>query len=333
MSFINNSLDSFANLNPRTLLLVGLSVIGVIVLLTVVKLMNPILFIAGIVASLAILYAVDRVYIPYFLPELSRLADRTKGSIMNNLEHRVDKYMVKGVLPLSTSEIYFNTNNPLSMNYVRMDKSVNAKGGSEQSYSFWLNKRASANYQDRVILLKGIKNQSAKAPLIKFGRNSNELVIEFNTIKKDDNRVVLDKDIFKVISGNDMWYLITVIFRDYFDPTDEGHPSGVQMLVYINDHLADSGHVFKDDALKLNNSPLYILPSVSEREYHNLNASIADVKYHNYALNQAQIMEMVRRGHNDEAYKTALQLNDSSFGDTKFYELGMRNNTEGVMSI
>ena len=72
---------------------------------------------------------------------------------------------------------------------------MNNSGGAELTYSFWVNKNSSqsANYKDRVILLKGLKssNVTVKAPLIKFGNNSNQLVIEFNTSKKDNNVVAL----------------------------------------------------------------------------------------------------------------------------------------------
>jgi hypothetical protein len=322
-------------LDPKWLILGIIIIIIIVILITITELMNPILFITGVLSAIVMLIFVDKVYIPYFLPGLNELQDNKKGSILSGREHKADKYMIKGILPLSTSEIMYNTNNKMSNQYVKMDKSVNASNGTELSYSFWLNKRPSPNYADRTILLKGTKNRSKndpveiKAPLIKFGNNSEELIIEFNTIKKKHNKVLINSDVFKVTAG-DTWYLVTVIFQDYKDPANGNKSTGVQVLVYLNDHLIESGKVFRDDALQLNNSPIYILPDINEKEYHNLSGRIADLRYHNYALSQSQIMDLHNQGHNKESYKTALQLNDSQFGDTTYYKLGLRNNTDGI---
>ena len=234
--------------------------------------------------------------------------------INKNINNKTNKYLIKGLLPLSNSEIQFNTYNEKAGNYVKMPISINNDGGSQYSYSFWLNKKPSQEYANRIILLKGLKNDNnttIKNPLIKFGNNSNELVIQFNTTNKDNNEIILGKDnnIFDITTG-DVWYLVTVVFKDSIN-TMTNFENGIVVLVYLNGSLIDSGHEFRNDTLKLNEGPLYILPSIKDQTHYNLNANLSDIMYHNYALSQYEIEKIYKEGPNIDQFKTAIDIRRS----------------------
>jgi hypothetical protein len=232
---------------------------------------------------------------------------------MNN---KINKYLIKGKLPLSTSEIKFNTYNYKAQNYVKVPQSINVDGGAQYTYSFWLNKKPSDEYANRIILLRGLKNDeiSIKSPLIKFGNNSNELVIQFNSTNNENNQIVLGKDtnIFDITTG-DVWYLVTVVFKDAINYRTN-FENGIVVLIYLNGSLIDSGHEYKHDTLKINDGPLFILPSINNQTHHNLNANIADLMYHNYALSQYEIEKIYKEGPNTDEYRTAVQIRNKGLG-------------------
>mgnify|MGYP006091387763 CR=1 FL=1 len=271
---------------------------------------SPILLVTGLVVAVLIIILNNKYYVNYFFPELIS-AQNNMVYINKNINNKTSKYLVKGLLPLSNSEIQFNTYNEKSGNYVKMPISINNDGGSQYSYSFWLNKKASQEYANRIILLKGLKNNNKiniKNPLIKFGNNSNELVIQFNTANKDNNEIILGKknNIFDITTG-DVWYLVTVVFKDSVN-TITNFENGISVLVYLNGSLIDSGHEFKNDTLKLNEGPLYILPSIKDETHYNLNANLSDIMYHNYSLSQYDIEKIYKEGPNTDQFKTAIDI-------------------------
>lgn len=328
-------IDKLATVDTKILLLGSFFILVILLYLSITKLMNPLLFISGFVLSIIIIYKMNSTYIPYFLPELTILKDKQTSSIISGRTYKTDKTLIQGVLPLSTSEITYITNDKTSDQYVNIPPSVNVDGGAQYTFTFWLNKKASPNYKNKAILLKGQMNPAdasgtrkvdIKSPLIKFGNNSEELEIHFNTLNNKDNKVVVNSDVFKVTAG-DAWFLITIIIKDYKDPEENGRANGVQVLVFLNDSLIDSGSVIKGDALKLNNSPMYILPKINNDDYTNLSGRISDLIYHNYALNQEQITNILNKGPTTSAYKTALQIDDIPSGNMKIFGLGIPNKT------
>ena len=278
---------------------------------------NPILLVTGVVVAISILLLHNKYYIKYFFPELVE-SQEDIAYIKRNMNNKNSKYLIKGLLPLSNSEIRFNTVNTKSHNYVKMPISINNEGGSQYTYSFWLNKKASTEYANRIILLKGLKNDNiaVKSPLIKFGANSNELIIEFNTTKGDE-QVILGRsnNIFDITTG-DSWYLVTVVFKDLIDYRTN-FESGMTVLVYLNGSLIDAGHEFKNTTLKLNDGPIYILPAISGQTHHNLSGNLSNISYHNYALPQHEIEKIYKEGPNTDQFETAVDLRrNSSMKDT-----------------
>ena len=264
---------------------------------------------AGVVIAILILLLHNQFYIPYFFSELDELHD-DKRYILTNTNNKTDKFLIKGILPLNNNEIVYNTVNIKSQKYVKLSKSINNQGGSQFSYSFWMNKYSAdepSNYANRIILLKGLKaeNVIVKAPLIKFGNNSDELVIEFNT-SKNDKRITIDETKFNLTSGN-KWFLVTVVFQDFVNP-DDNFEEGIYVSVYLNDSLINSGYTYKDHSLRLNNSPLYILPNVNNSDFNSLSGKLCDMRYHNYALSQMDIKDLYNNSLNEVPFKTALDL-------------------------
>ena len=263
----------------------------------------------GVVIAILILLLHNQFYIPYFFSELDELSSDNRY-ILTNTNNKTDKFLIKGILPLNNNEIVYNTVNIKSQKYVKLPKSINNKGGSQFTYSFWMNKYVSddsSSYANRNILLKGLKAENViiKSPLIKFGNNSDKLVIEFNT-SKDDKRITLDESKFNLTSGN-KWFLITVVFQDFVNHEDS-FEEGINVSVYLNDSLINSGYTFKHHSLRLNNSPLYILPNVNNSNFNSLSGKICDMRYHNYALSQMDIKDLYNKSLNEEPFKTAIDL-------------------------
>tara|TARA_Y100000389_G_C17461354_1_gene521974 strand:+ start:2379 stop:3317 length:939 start_codon:yes stop_codon:yes gene_type:complete len=274
---------------------------------------TPILLVTGLVVAVLILILNNKYYVNYFFPELVAAQDDIVY-IKKNMNNKINKYLIKGQIPLSNSEIEFNTYNDKSGNYVKMPISINNDGGSQYTYSFWLNKKPSQEYADRIILLKGLKDDNditIKNPLIKFGDDSDKLIIQFNTTNNNNNEIVLGENnsIFDITTG-DIWYLVTIVFKDSYN-NKTNFENGVVVLVYLNGSLIDSGHEFKNDTLKLNEAPLYILPSIKDKTHHNLNSNLSDVMYHNYALSQFEIEKIYKEGPNTDQFKTAIDIQRS----------------------
>jgi hypothetical protein len=216
------------------------------------------------------------------------------------------------MLPLNNSEIVFNTTNMNSSNYVKLSKSINNPSGAEMSYSFWLNKKSSTaqKYSNKVILLKGLKNSEIKCPLIKFGDKSNEFIVQFNT-SGGTKEVCIGDDCNNPtpvsITDGDKWYLITIVLKDFRNPNDN-FEEGINVLVYLNGSLVNSGTVIKGHTLKTNNSPLYILPKIDSTDYNSLSGIITDMKYFNYALDQVEVNKLYNTALTEEPFKTAIDL-------------------------
>ena len=276
-----------------------------------VKLNQHSKIIGGVLSGIIIILLNHRYYIPYFFPELNDLRD-DKRFILTNTRNKYNLFLIKGILPFNNNEIIFNTTNSTSQKYVKIPNSINNKNGAELTYSFWINKKSAqaSEYANRVILLKGLKSSEVKCPLIKFGDSSDKLVIEFNTSDGTEEVCIGDTCTEPTtfnITGGSRWYLVTLVLQD-FRNADDNFEEGINVLIYLNGSLVNSGTVIKGKTLKTNNSPLYILPNVDETDYNGLGGTLADIKYHNYALNQIEIKRLYNTAINEVPFKTALDL-------------------------
>ena len=152
-----------------------------------------------------------------------------------------------------------------------------------------------------------------KAPLIKFGVNENQLIVQFNTVNNPHTEVTINAPIMKLMSTN-TWSLLTFTFEDYRGL--DGFESGVQFKFFVNDTEMHSQR-FKDDALLLNADPVYLFPSLPAdksipsreaalltQDWSSLQGSIADVTYYNFALQSKDLTDILHAGYNNSTYLT-----------------------------
>lgn len=214
----------------------------------------------------------------------------------------------------------FNTYNRFAKNYKKLPKSSNKFGGAQFTYTLWtkFNNVSAENLAGKVLFLQGDKKKYpytetiynkataktdylVKCPLVKFGNNSNELIVEFNTTKDITETAVISRvqssdetlrhNIFSLTPGK--WTMMTFVFQDdkrYGDPEN-----GIIFSFYLNDVLYSTQRF--TGALRLNQGDLNILPGSSIQDGY-----ISDLTYHNYALNPNEITKLVSMGYTNKRY-------------------------------
>ena len=281
---------------------------------------NILIFIAGLLLSLMIVYLYIKFYEPYFFPNLAYSKDvnkviKTNDTIKQNL------LLIKGIMNVKeTDEISFtgapyNKNNN---NYIPFLSSINMDGGNQYTISFWMKYKKNEDViNDDFILLSKHNNCNSGQNCsyspeikvtndgyfeIKYVDNKGNNIIPF----KDDNKSngILDK------RNHNSWYLYTFVFKDYRDVVHK-NIAGHQVMLYINDILYKR-HTIKEKVIKVHHNELKILPD-NDNQY-NTNktknkSKVADVRYINYALSHNDIVKMYRKGFNNEVFKTYFQLN------------------------
>lgn len=278
----------------------------------------------------------------------------------NSIKHKLD--VSKVAVPLTigscnfdSSTLALNTSNPYKDGFIFMPNSNNLKGGSQFSYTFWLDiKSGYAKHLNNVnIFMRGNKNiktgvlnidqtTSQKntiplvvCPLVKFSKLKNEgsddrvnfLEIFFNTLKNPHNKIVINEDVYKFITSsnsNPKWFLVTITFQDYVDFSNA--EKGIQIQNYINDNLV-STKILKNDTLKTNNGNVFLTPNFTEEDTQIEGESFySDLTYFNYALDIIEIENIYKRGIND-ASGQCVTAKYSSKNNTKdyYHKLSMNN--------
>ena len=278
----------------------------------------------------------------------------------NSIKHKLD--ISKVAVPLTigscnfdSSTLALNTSNPYKDGFIFMPNSNNLKGGSQFSYTFWLDiKSGYAKHLNNVnIFMRGNKNiktgvlnidqtTSQKntiplvvCPLVKFSKLKNDgsddrvnfLEIFFNTLKNPHNKIVINEDVYKFITSsnsNPKWFLVTITFQDYVDFSNA--EKGIQIQNYINDNLV-STKILKNDTLKTNNGNVFLTPNFNEEDTQIEGESFySDLTYFNYALDIIEIENIYKRGIND-ASGQCVTAKYSSKNNTKdyYHKLSMNN--------
>lgn len=276
----------------------------------------------------------------------------------NSIKHKLD--VSKVAVPLTigscnfdSSTLALNTSNPYKDGFIFMPNSNNLKGGSQFSYTFWLDiKSGYAKHLNNVnIFMRGNKNiktgvlnidqtTSQKntiplvvCPLVKFSKfegsddRVNFLEIFFNTLKNPHNKIVINEDVYKFITSsnsNPKWFLVTITFQDYVDFSNA--EKGIQIQNYINDNLV-STKILKNDTLKTNNGNVFLTPNFTEEDTQIEGESFySDLTYFNYALDIIEIENIYKRGIND-ASGQCVTAKYSSKNNTKdyYHKLSMNN--------
>ncbi len=209
----------------------------------------------------------------------------------------------------------FNTYNRFAKNYKKLPRSINRKGGAQFSYSVWVkfSNISSANLSKNVLFMRGDKTKYPykvtignktldkndyviKCPLVRFGDNMNELVVEFNTsndVSASATITKIDNDTDETVRHNifslvpDRWTLMTFVFEDNKEFGEA--ESGIEFSFYLNDILYLKQRY--KGMMRLNGGDLIILPNSSiEGGY------MADLTYYNYALSLYDVRKVLSRG-------------------------------------
>jgi hypothetical protein len=219
----------------------------------------------------------------------------------------------------------FNTYNPLSTNYIELPKSVNKLGGAQFSYSMWVrfDDVSQSNLGGKVLFMHGdqemyemskdtngfvqkVVDFIIKCPIVKFGPNGKDIIVEVNTTTEITQRAViparrstdesLRHNVFSLIPAK--FVLWTFVFKDDIMPGNI-HESGTIFQMYVNDFLYFTQR-FKG-TLRLNRGTLAIHPLVgSDKSIEG--GYLNDLRYYNWALNISNVRKIMARGPPDRRY-------------------------------
>ena len=275
-------------------------------------LINPLILIAAIFLSTMIFILYNKYYKPYFFPNLDENKD-VNEIIKKNKTYSQDLLLIKGIMSMDTkSSVIFYTASNRSPEYVRFFPSINKDGGNQYTYSFWFNKKKN-NYQNKTLFYRGNYEGTIKkpSPRVGFGKNSDELIIDFQTNKEGDvlnKKSTINNKLFD-ITDHDTWYMITIILKDYKDYKKRNFDNGVELSVYLNDALLEISK-FEGETLKITNNKFVILPDASTTtSTSNIPGEIADIRYFDYALSHLEISDLYNKNFNNQVFMTYLQLN------------------------
>jgi hypothetical protein len=229
----------------------------------------------------------------------------------------------------SFSDKSYTTYNMFAKNYRKLPRSVNKTGGAQFSYSVWVKFKdfSDKNLANKVLFVHGDKSKYPysvtasyngkkgetrnltdyliKCPLVRFGNNAGELIIEYNTTKNvsesvrvihkdNDKNETIRRNLFSIIPGK--WTLFTFVFRD--DKRYDSPEDGVELQFYLNDvmytrHTSIGG-------LRLNKGDIHILPNTTNDPISE--GYMCDLTYYNYALNMNDVKDILKRGVNTKRY-------------------------------
>lgn len=222
----------------------------------------------------------------------------------------------------------FNPVSPYSDSFRQIGKSMNASGGAQFTYQFWMriDDTDASNFQDLVILLKGddrkyqmglydtasnalVRQQPddyyVACPLIKFVDSYTNMSVQFGTSRKPDVKIGINmspgssdgsrRNLLSLLPVN--WAMMTFVFEDNVSPSD-GKVNGINFTFYMNDvpYQTNSGStdaVLRNNYLKQNDGAVYILPNPPKTAAF---LTLGNVSYFNYALTSDKIVQAYQRG-------------------------------------
>lgn len=205
------------------------------------------------------------------------------------------------------------TPNPI----VHLPASVNRLGGAQFSYTWWmkLSDVSPHNVAQKTLFLRGdprryplrkvdvssgesmlpssYTTQIVKAPLVRFGRTHEELIVDINTT------LDLEQSFTTAFGASDMgrkhlqlmtgrWVMFTIVFQDHV-PIDD-FEDGILMQMYVND--VTLVRKTARGALRLNNGDMCFLPNDEAIR----GGFLADFAYYPWALSRKEIQQRFRKG-------------------------------------
>lgn len=239
----------------------------------------------------------------------------------------------------SYSNKVFNTMNDASGSFLALPRSVNRKGGAQFTYSVWLymGDVSDSNIKNKVLFTRGsmqpykyvrahpgaaINVRDAadlyvRCPMVRFGKDYREFVVEFNTADDPDTRVVMSSvrdNTDSALRRNmasltaNYWVMATFVFEDNMPIND--FESGIVVRFYLNDTLFQVSRV--RGTLRQNNGALHVLP-LRQGEMPMQGVRLANFSYFNYAMGDEDVRARYMRGpsksaHSDPASRFGVPL-------------------------
>lgn len=236
----------------------------------------------------------------------------------------------------------WSTLNPEAMNFVKLPRSYNRKGGAQFTYSFWLymDDTSSENVANKDILLRGdnrvytfqkvtdyddgmirdtikqdVTDVLIKSPRIRFGPTYDSFVVELNTLHNPDEKIfispmsssddaTLRHNVLKLMQHR--WAMFTFTFEDNVAIND--FEDGILVRFYVNDLLYGTYTI--RSTLRQNRGDFYLMQTSGDMGIKN--GRIGDVYHYNYAISHAMVRDMFKKGH--PKYPCTDLMGDSSMG-------------------
>lgn len=271
----------------------------------------------------------------------------------NIADTKLQVNIVSGVLSSNESapnseKNLFNTTVPFMKNYLPITPSVNFKGGTQFSYSFWIHIKQPEKAKNKTLFLKGDKkpymykatNQNFEplsgkykdgiskietkrvvmCPSVMFGEEPMDFEIMFNTFNKMHEKVVIKKnDDSNSLKRNNLmsifqskWVNITITFQDNSAIND--YENGIIVRFYVNGIMYNMSHV--PGILKENRGNFYLFPDGSIAD-----CKIADLRYYNFALSDNEVQNIARQPLNNTQAVEANESNENKSDDSRYMVL------------
>ncbi len=252
------------------------------------------------------------------------------NSIVVDYTRNVSTQIINGwVTGTAFTNRSFNGFNPFARNYRDMPRSVNRHGGVSFSWSIWtrFDDVSKASLRNKILFMYGDNQKYAlaeianklqkdvihdyviKCPLVKFDEDGEGILVQFNTNEQVHNEAKIDriKSLDEAKRSNilammpNRWTLWTFVFSDNV-PFGETLPAGIEIKMYVNDFLHHTERISKG-SFRMNKGYVTVLPEP-------INAShLADLTYHNYALQPEHVSRLMNRGVPKHSYTELSQGN------------------------
>lgn len=217
------------------------------------------------------------------------------------------------------TDMMFNCSVPNLPGYIPIVPSINLSGGSQFSYSLWVFVGDPNAALNRTIFLKGdptqykydirdnitnsvvhVNGRVAFCPQLSFGSQRMSFELSFNTFDNVRETLKIDnvRSSDSVLRHNlasmytSRWLLLTMTFEDSkkISVGDHEHEDGLLVKFYLNDVLYVTRQY--DTTIKQNLGNLYVFPDGNAVP----KCKIADLSYHNYAITDKKIGEILSAG-------------------------------------
>lgn len=260
------------------------------------------------------------VYVCYLILGVIMRNDKIYFDKAQEAAARTKTPIISGFVDCSSRRVSYNTSVPIASNYRDLRPSNNIKGGSQFTYTFWLNVSSGLTTEvaDKVLFIKGndtrynfnVTDKAKKittpyrnellvyAPMVKFGKSAQVLEVCFNTLTRHNEVVEISQvesqdnsvrnNILTMVQGS--WALITISFEDNI-PINE-FENGIIVKVYVQDQLYRVGRY--RSALKQNYGDLIMFPNADPIT----DVKMADLTYYNYALSANDVEGIMLKGPN-----------------------------------